>query len=376
MKKIKILLVNPTSILGGGTIVSNDLAVGLDKTRFEVFSFFPETGPASKYLEGSTDINTVFPGARGPFGIVRFLRVFILAKRIDIVHAHGTRAAFWVRVAVIGLKRRFKVIYTVHGFHIARKHPIVKFLLMIAERVLSRWTDAVVCVSRSDMDLINRYGIVSQNKTVLIHNGIDIERFSVNPVAIESKKNEIGLRGKFILTSIARLSPQKDISTAIKAIKIAAQEIKNIALLVVGDGTLLQILEQEVRTLGLSEYVKFLGARDDVSILINLSDVVVLSTNWEGLPLVPLEAGAARKPIIASNVDGVREVVVGGKTGFLFKPGSSEDLAEKIKILLENPDLRREMGENGYRFVSENFSLEKMLKSYQALYENFAGKPR
>ena len=105
-------------------------------------------------------------------------------------------------------------------------------------------------------------------------------------------------------------------------------------------------------------------------VLINLSDIIILSTHWEALGLVCLEAGAARKPIIASNVDGPREAVIDGKTGFLFEPKSEKDLADKILKLYKDKELRKAMGESGYQFVSENFNKEKMIQNYKNLYQS------
>jgi len=96
---------------------------------------------------------------------------------------------------------------------------------------------------------------------------------------------------------------------------------------------------------------------------------VILSTNWEGLPLVPLEAGGARKPVVASDVDGVREVVRDEETGFLFVPGSLQSLSEKIVRLYEHKDLRDLMGKQNYDFVSQNFTLKQMLEEYEHVYK-------
>jgi glycosyltransferase involved in cell wall biosynthesis len=147
-----------------------------------------------------------------------------------------------------------------------------------------------------------------------------------------------------------------------------------VRLLVIGDGPLRQALETEAKSLSIIRQVQFLGYRDDIPELLNVADIVILSTNWEGLPLVPLEAAACKKPVIASDVIGVQETVVNGETGYLFKKGDAHDLAEKIKNLLENPELRRKMGENGYRFVIQNFSLENMVLRYDALYEKIMSR--
>ena len=147
-----------------------------------------------------------------------------------------------------------------------------------------------------------------------------------------------------------------------------AFKIKNVELLIIGDGPLRKSLEKETKDLDLDEHIKFLGFREDIPVLIHLSDIIILSTHWEALGLVSLEAGACKKPIVASDVDGPREAVIDGKTGFLFRPGSAKELSEKILELYHSEELRKKMGKNGYQFVLEKFNKERMIKEYKNLY--------
>jgi glycosyltransferase involved in cell wall biosynthesis len=273
-------------------------------------------------------------------------------------------------LAVLGLKNKPKVIYTLHGFHIARKPFYLKWPLIFMERFLNRLTDVLVCVSEADRRLVLQYGTIAKDRIAVIKNGIDIERFVKNENLIQDIKKQLELHDEFIITSIGRLHPPKDFSTILRALKIILAKIGNVKLLIVGDGPLREFLEKETGKLELNECVKFLGSREDIPELIYLSDIIILSTNWEGLPLVPLEAGACKKPIIASMVEGVGEVVIDGQTGYLFCPGSAKDLADKILKLYYSKELREKMGEAGYQFVTKNFNKEKMLKEYQGLYQS------
>jgi len=366
--KIRILIVNPSAALGGGNTISNNLAVSLDKNIFEIFSFFPEKGLSSEEIKEK--INLIFPPKIGFFSIIRFLRHFIKKEKLKIIHLHGTRAAFWGRLAIIGLKDKPKVIYTLHGLHIIRRPLLIKSLLLLLERFLNCWTDVLVCVSEADKNLVLKYEIISSKKIKVIKNGIDVERFQVDQKDIQKLKKELNLEGKFTLTAVGRLHQPKDFSTILKALKLLISQIENVKLLIVGDGPLRRLLEEETKNLNLSDYVEFLGFRNDIPTITNFSDIMILSSNWEALGLVCLEAGACKKPIIASDIEGIREAVIDGKTGYLFKTGSAKDLFEKILELYENEELRKEMGESGYKFVFENFSKERMVKEYQNLYES------
>jgi len=367
IKKIRILTINPSSSLGGGNTVSNNLVLGLDKNLFEVFSFFPEKGLAATEIENK--VKVIFSPKSIFFSILYFLRNFIKKNKINIIHAQGTRAAFWIRLLFPFIKPRPKLIYTLHGFHIIRKNFFLKWPLVFLERFLNRWIDILVCVSESDQNLVLKYRTIPKNKIVVIRNGIEIEKFKVSEELVALEKEKLGLGDTFVLTAIGRLHHPKDFSTILRALKIIISSNKKFRLLIVGNGPFRESLEEETKNLALNQYVKFLGFREDIPILINLSDIVILSTKWEGLPLLPLEAGASRKPITASNVDGVRETIIDGKTGFLFKPGLAKDLAEKIVKLYGQEKLRKEMGENGFQHVLENFSKERMIKEYQKLYQ-------
>lgn len=356
---IKIFQVNSYSGLGGGQRVMFDIVQGL-KDKFEFIIIAPSGPFLKKYSQIGWKVEELT--ALNPFQVIKQVRNFIKKETPDILHIHGTRAAFWVRLAVIWLKNRPKLIYTLHGFHIVRRNFLSRWFLIRIERFLNHWTDILVCVSKADRNLVLKYKTILPEKIITIKNGIDIDKFKV--------KRELELENSFTLSSIGRLHPPKDFSTILRALKLIISQIKNVKLLIIGDGPLRKSLEREARRLALGDYVKFLGFRKDIPVLISISDLVILSTKWEGLPLVPLEAGAARKPIIASNVEGVRETIIDGETGFLFKFGSARDLADKILKLSRSKELSKKIGDTAYNFVSENFNKERMIREYQNLYQS------
>jgi glycosyltransferase involved in cell wall biosynthesis len=364
---IKILQIGSSSGLGGGEVVMFNIIRGL-KNEFQFFIAAPQGEFLTKYKEINLQIYPIWQ--QGLLKNVVKLRKIILKEKPEIIHFHGTRAAFWGRLAVIGLKNKPRVIYTLHGLHIIRKPFYLKLPLVLIERLLNRWTDILVCVSEADKNLVLKYKIISLKKIRLIKNGIDLGKFQVEQQEIQRTRKELGLENKFILSSIGRLHPQKDFSTILKALKIIVSQIQNTKLLIIGDGPLRQELEEETKQLGVNEYVKFLGWREDVPVLTNLSDVMILSSNWEAFGLVCLEAGACKKPIVASDIEGVNEAVKDGETGLLFKKGDEEDLAQKIMKLYNSEELRKEMGENAYNFVKEDYSKNRMVEEYKTLYKN------
>jgi len=352
--------------LGGGPSVVFNLVQGL-KGQFRFLILAPCGVFLKEYSEMGVEVREL--GNKNLFQIIREIGKILQKEKPDIAHVHGTRAAFWLRLSVIGLRNKPKIIYTLHGFHLIKKNFLIRWLFLIWERFLNRWVDVLVCVSEADKNLVLKCRTIASEKIKIIRNGVDIEKFKMTPELVKKAREELGLENKFVLCSIGRLELPKDFFTTLKALKIVFSEVRSVKLLIVGDGSLRKSLEEKAKDLALNGQVEFLGFREDIVALMNVSDIIILSTNWEGLPIVPLESGACKKPIIASDVEGVRETIIDKKTGFLFKPQSAKDLAERIIELLKSKGLREKIGGNAYSFISRNFSRGKMVEKYRDLYQ-------
>lgn len=367
MKKIKILIVNPSANLGGGNTVSNNLAMGLSKDFFEIYSFFPKKGPATLILEKNPDITLLTPKGSGLFSIFYFLYSFLRKNKIDIVHSQGTRATFWIKLIFLFLKKRPKLIYTLHGLHIAYRPFWQKFPLLFLERISNNFVDKLVCPSLSVRNLAEKYKIIKTSKIKLIYHGIDIQKFSnsspLNKTSLGIPKNYL------VISAIQRLNFPKDVSTILKAFKKVKNSFENVVLLIIGSGSLLIKLQKEAKKIGIAKNTLFLGDRQDIPDILAASDIVILSSAFEALGLSLIEAMAAKKPVIGTKVDGIREIIVDGENGFLVDFGDEEKMAKSILILLEDQKLGQKMGENGYQFVKMRFPLEKMIKKYENLYK-------
>jgi glycosyltransferase involved in cell wall biosynthesis len=195
----------------------------------------------------------------------------------------------------------------------------------------------------------------------MVYNGI-------NPAHFFISKEDKAVNAKKTIGIIGRLAAVKDHKNLINAFKLAREKLKNIELMIVGDGPLKQELESYVQEMGLAESVVFTGARRDIAQLLSGFDIFILSSLDEGMPITLLEAMAAGVPVIATKVGGIPEIVVDGKTGFLVPPQAPDKLAEKIYLLLENGKLADLMGKEGRKSVDENFSIGKMVSKYEAIY--------
>ncbi|MFZ2456938.1 MAG: glycosyltransferase family 4 protein [Candidatus Altiarchaeia archaeon] len=360
--KKKILVVDSSAGIGGGQRIAFDICSSL-RGRFE----FIVTSPKGVYNEKYSEIKVKTRILSGSFPIKQVSRIMIEEKP-DIIHAHGTRAALWARAAVLLTRKKIALVYTLHGLHISKRAFPRREMLLLLERIMNRWTSVLVCVSDGDREEVLRHKLIDPAKIVVIKNGIDVDAFRAGARNAGIIIEELNIEGFTVLCSVGRLHPQKDFSTLLKALKIINEKEGRFVLLIAGDGPLRGSLESEAESLCVSSKVRFLGFREDVAGLMAASDIIVLSSNWEAFGLVCVEAGAVKKPVIASDIEGVREAVQSGITGYLFRKNDSIDLAEKI-FLLASPEKRASLGLAGYEFVSKNYDIRRMAEEYRRLFD-------
>ncbi len=264
------------------------------------------------------------------------------------------------------LRKKPKFIYTLHGLHIAHRPLFQKYPLLYLEKTLNILVDRLVCPSLSVKSSAEKYKIIKKTKIDLIYNGIDIKKFT-QAFPIDKKSLNIP-ENYLIISAIQRLNFPKDVSTILRAFKKVIESFENVILLIVGNGPLMSKLQKEAKDSGIEKKVLFLGERFDIANILSVSDIVILSSAYEALGLSLVEAIAAKKPVIGTNVEGIKEIIENGKNGFLIEFGNKKEMAGAILTLLNDSKLRQKMGEFGFELIKEKFSLEQMLKNYQNLY--------
>ncbi len=241
--------------------------------------------------------------------------------------------------------------------------------------LINRWTSALddrviaVCevVRQAEME---RAGVTAE-RVVTIYNGVEVNRYTELKAATRRRtRTALGAPLEApLLGFVGRLHPQKNVAALLAAMKQVKERFPAARLVVVGDGELRSALEAQAQALGLQSSVIFAGQRTDVPEILAALDAFTLPSLWEGLPNAALEAMAAGLPVIATRVGGVPEVVVDEVTGLLVPPGDSNALAEAIVRLLQDPDGRQAMGQAGRERVRAHFSVERMVRETEALYE-------
>jgi glycosyltransferase involved in cell wall biosynthesis len=306
--------------------------------------------------------------------LVRWMR----RERFTLVHCHSTKAGLLGRFAarIAGVPVR---VFTVHGWPFTGWwHPVFRWATAAAERLAARISTVVICVSEHDRLRALRLGVGPASKIRVVHNGVDPGRWL--PGASEVEHSSIwspgsapragtaprGVRSAGCrVVSVGRLTHQKDPLVLLRAWQLIDGPH---CLAIVGDGPIKDDLEAEIHRRGLAGRVELLGARDDVPEILGASDLFVMASRWEGLPLAIIEAMMSGLPVVATAVGGVPEEVVDGETGLLVPPGSPEALARAMQRLIDDPQLRERVGAAGRRRALERFTEARMLRETAAVY--------
>lgn len=369
MKKIRILEMIDQPFLGGGQINLLSLAKNLDRAKFEVFISSGEGGP----LVDEVKKNKIkhFPihfSKRIKRKILSEIANLLETEKIDVLHTHGGVAGFYGRWAA-QKTRTPVIIHTLHGIHYLHyRNLLLKRAFILLERIFSRFTDALILVSEADRNRALTFKLAPLSKMYIINNGIDFPKDEgVN--SLERKKKELGIEISHPLVgTVARLHRQKGLTYLIKAAKKIRHAVPEVKILIVGGGPLRKKLERAARKAGLGNSLVFMGERGDATELLSIFDVFVLPSLWEGLPYVLMEASALGKPIVASDVEGVNEIIENEKTGMLVPPRNSENLAEAVIKLLHEKDYASKLGERAKKLIPPKYRLSKMVEETQNLY--------
>jgi len=294
-----------------------------------------------------------------------FLKVakILRQEKIDVIHTHNTQPFVdgTIGAMLAGVKT---VVHTDH----ARSFPD-KGRYMFAEWLMSHYAFKVVGVSDHTSTNLTKYEKISPKKIMTIENGIDGSRFEVK-IDRDKKRREIGIKNDGPVIGLGvRLAEQKGITYLLQAMPRVIQSFPDITLVIVGDGDLKTGLQDEAAQLGLQDNVLFLGPRLDIPELLQLFDIYVLPSLWEGMPMVLLESLASGCPVIATDVGGVSKVINHGENGLLVKSKSPQQLAEAIMSLLSNSTLREQFAVRGLEIFKSKFSSDIMTRSYERLYQ-------
>jgi glycosyltransferase involved in cell wall biosynthesis len=294
-----------------------------------------------------------------------------------IVHTHSSKAGILGRWAAVAARAELRI-HSIHGFGFHGGQPAaVRTAFAFAERVTARITHAFCPVSEANLRSARAMGLLRGGQpAVLLPSGIDVDDYRPAPEDGPALRSELGIPSAVpVIGMIACLKPQKSPVDFVRIAAGVAVTRPDAHFFVAGDGELRDEMEREIDARGLRGRMHLLGWRRDVRRLLGLADVLVLPSLWEGLPRVALQAAAARKPMVATRVDGTPEVVEDGRTGYLLEPRDVGGFSERILRLIEDPGLRAHMGAEAYARVGR-YDRRSMLEKLEGLYDQLLGRAR
>jgi len=305
------------------------------------------------------------------FGVYKFLKKY----RPDIIHCHLLNSGYFG--IICGRLLNIPVIYTIHSSNVLllpmeEKRRFRDFLRKEFTSFLLRKVDTVVAVSNAIKQEVTKLFPTLAPSVKVIPNGIDIDIYS------QAKKGK--LREKLsidpdciLLTNVGNLIPVKNHAMLLKIVSELKDYHSNFRVIIVGEGPLKKSLLNMSELLGIEKYVFFIGRRNDIPEILSDTDIYVSTSKWEGLPLSLLEAMAAGKPVIATNVPGIKEVLEDG-AGILVDIDDIRGFREAILELIKSPEKRKRLGLLAKEVVCKRYSLKESIKKWEALYIRLSGE--
>jgi len=320
------------------------------------------------------------PFARSPFSPSNFRAVLDLWRvfsttQFDLIHVHTPVAAFLGRL-LAKLTGQGEVIYTAHGFHFYKGAPWYNWLIYhTAERIAARWTDGLIVMNGEDFESAKKLGFRPEVNLFYVRGvGLDINHFAVPPTMEKEVRASLNISDSdIVVTCIAELNENKNQGFLLEAWRDLSKRHNHVQLLLVGQGEKLNYLQSRVAKEGMPR-VHFLGHRRDIPQILWESDIITLVSKREGLPRCIMEAMAASKPVVATNVRGNRDLVDDGRTGCLVELGDVVGLTQVVDELVLDHELQTAMGIAAREKV-QDYSLEKVIAELAIIYDRFLGIP-
>lgn len=364
MIRKRILFIYYEPFPSGQTAHVISLVKNLDREKFEIYVIIPDLleslKPEFEAFGASVSVLSIRKILWRPSAIWGLTKT-IQSIKPHIVHVHSQEAGLIAR-PIAWLAGTRKIFYTPQTIDIRRK----KFqkLIVFFERILANLTNVIISVNLADKKRLNAWGIPME-KISVVYNGVDLQEItSFHP------PSDALPQGNPIIIQLGRLSEQKNPIAFIEGANLVIHKIPETKCYMIGEGPLYDGIVLKIKELGLEKNIKLLGRIPHASHWLYFADVVTLTSLWEGTPYSLIEAMAWEKPIVATNVNGCKEVVDDGKTGYIVPAENIEVWAEKVVLLLEDKKKAALLGSNGRKRAEQLFSVRKMTEKISDLYHS------
>ena len=375
-KRIRVVQFLNSRVRAGAEEVALELARGLDPNHFQSYVVCPQE-LIHAYAQDWKMIGVV-PVSLSldkPWQWTRAREFIRLLRReeIDIVHAHMICAAL-ASVPLARLAGTPVVLHTCHGREAWRTSWLSRRYWV--DRRIAAWTAMTVAVSESAAAYLAEVKRINPKRIEVIRNGRSMNQFERASLVVEDRlRRDLGIvDGETLIGVFGRLEEQKGHRYLLEALPEVLEVHPSCKVIFIGEGSLRKTLEESVQAKGLARYVLFTGYRADCTQVMSICDLIILPSLFEGLPLVPIEAAALGKPVVATAVDGTREVIADGITGVLVPPAQSPALAKAVIGLVGDRPRMHALGMQARQRAEHLFSLERQLRETEALYVRLLGK--
>lgn len=380
MPPVRVLHLITRLIVGGAQENTLYTAAGLDPRRYQVTVLSgPQTGSEGSLIEEARqqgialELLPTLVRQISPLQDLRTLQVLVQhlrQERYTIIHTHSSKAGILGRIAahVAGVP---VILHTVHGWSFHDYMPLItRWLYILLERLCARYSDVLIVVTRRDEEKGLRAGIGRPDQYRLIRSAIPLQQFDPSRGQRQQVRLALNIpQQALVLGNIGRFSPQKNPLDWVRIAGSLAERYPDLYFLMVGDGPLRPAVEAELQRQGIASRTRLTGLRRDIPQMLSAMDIFLLTSLWEGLPRVLPQAMSMGLPVVANQADGTQEAIQHGVTGFLVQPGHLEKAVNYCAQLIEDPALRRSLGEAGQEFARREFDLARMLEQIDQTYQ-------
>ncbi len=368
-KRVKILQVIGSMFIGGAEKVVSELSLNLDKSRYDVqVCCIKKKGIFAEKLEKlkipvhllATENNNK------RYSLWYELSKYLKRNRFEIMHSHGT-TAFLEAFAASLLNRQVTYFHTFHYGN----YPVYPKKYLFGERIASKIPNHLIAVSQQQRKQLIKCYHIRKDRISTIYNGISNNEKIGNDLTIIEKKRELKIKkDEIVFGTVAVFSEQKGLSFFVDAARNVISRHRNVKFVIVGDGKIKNQIENQIKTYGLEDQIILTGWRTDVDEMMLMFDAYIMSSLWEGMSIVLLEAMAAGKPIVATRVGDNEKIIQQDVNGYLVQPGDAESLSKVILEKMTDKAKLMSMGQNAYEAYRSKYSIDIMVHNYDQLYRS------
>ncbi len=338
MSSIRILEAITPSKIGGAEVYVADLCDGLAKLGAEIELFCPKGRPFVEYAANRGISSTTWKthGKLDPITVFKLARL-IKDHHIDVLHTHLSTASL---IGAFAARQAGKPsVAHVHGMNSATCFKHSTMIIAVSEAVKKH-----LCAQG-----------LPEDRVTVVHNGVNLAKFE--PMPIDDARSELGIDSSPLIGVFGRLSSEKGQRVALESMALVAQNIPNARMLMVGDGKDYKDLITLAETLEISEKVRFESFNPNIQPMISACDVVLIPSQKEGFGLVAVNAMALERPVVATNIGGLPEIIKDGETGILTPPNDPQAISQALYELLLDPKKMQQMGKLGRKRTEKHFDL-------------------